>query len=109
MTDQALLENYVRVRVTAARIFIEVRAPESEDDHLAVRWSMAATLPPAANPSHVERARLMTLADYRYFRVCEECGTRTPAVMVKTTREGKDVCVDCEGVSREELPSTPAP
>jgi formylmethanofuran dehydrogenase subunit E len=96
--DQTLLKEYVRVRTTSARIFVEVKmVDESGEDPLATRWSLASALP--ANASHVQldRARKMALADYRYFRSCDTCGEKFPAGKVPSQGDGKDVCRECGG------------
>lgn len=94
MSDDEILREYVRVRVTRARVFIEVKHHESGDT-LSSRWSLAAALPLHSKRMEVERVRLMTLADYRYFRVCDTCGDRHPAAMVRSVGDGTDICRDC--------------
>ena len=109
MTDHELLENYIRVRATASRIFIEVRMPGESELQMAERWSLAAALPRSSSPAHTERARLMTLSDYRFFRVCDECGTRASIASVRATEDGRDVCLDCAPVSSGKPSPTQAP
>ncbi len=95
MTDDEILQQHVRVRVTPGRIFIEVRAPEDEGA-MFVRWRLAATLPLNSTRMQVERVRMMTAADYRYFRVCDTCGEKLPAARVRSVGDGTDICEDCE-------------
>ena len=67
--DQNLLQEYVRVRTTPMRIFVEVKMVDAErDEVLSARWSLSCVLPANATPLQVDRARMIALADYRYFR-----------------------------------------
>ncbi len=96
--DQALLKEYMRVRMTSSRIFVEVKmVDEGGADPLATRWSLAAALPAGATHLHLDRARKMALADYRYFRTCDACGEKFPAGLVLSQGAGEDVCRDCGG------------
>lgn len=95
MSDDEILRDHVRVRVTAARIFIEVKGPE-EGETLFSRWRPAAALPLRATRMQVERVRLMTVADYRHFRVCDTCGERLPAALVRSVGDGTDICQECD-------------
>ena len=95
MSDDEILKSHVRVRVTAARIFIEVRNHE-DDGTMFSRWRLAAALPPGSTRTQVERMRMMTLADYRYFRVCDACGTRHPSALVRSVGDGTDICRECD-------------
>jgi hypothetical protein len=95
MNESELLESHVRVRLTTARIFVEVRMHD-EQETMAARWSLASTLPLKSTPLQVERARMLALADYRYFRVCDTCGDRFPAGAVRSCEDGTDICQECE-------------
>lgn len=98
MTEAQLLQNYVRVRMTPARIMIEVKVEEpadAEGNTSSARWSLAAALPKLSLATAVERARLMTVADRRYFRLCDLCGERHPIGKIITLADGSDQCVDC--------------
>jgi hypothetical protein len=98
MSDEEILQDYVRVRVTAARIFIEVRMEDPGwEKRLAIRWSLAMTLPRASTPLQVGRARMLTLVDHRYFRVCDTCGLRLPSGRVNSNENGTENCRDCIG------------
>lgn len=101
MTDNQILQEYVRVRVTPARIFIEVKHHE-EDEAISTRWSLAAALPLQSTRMQVDRVRMMTLADYRYFRVCDTCGERHPRAEIRAVGDGSDVCRECEGEEKSE-------
>jgi hypothetical protein len=94
--DELLLQDHVRIRTAGTRILIEVRANDKEGSELAVRWSLAATLPMRAAPLHVARARMAVLADYRYFRVCDTCGVRHRAAQVRQVGDGTDICEACD-------------
>jgi hypothetical protein len=96
MTEKELLQGHVRARVTASRIFIEVKKEDESSEVLSVRWALAAALPLNASPLHVDRVRLMTLNDYRHFRVCDACGQRLPAAMVRSLGDGTDRCRECD-------------
>jgi hypothetical protein len=94
--DELLLRDHVRVRKTVSRIFIEVCVnPVDGSDHTA-RWLPAAALPLSATPGQVGRARMLVLADYRYFRVCDTCGEKYPSPMVRSCGDGTDVCRECD-------------
>lgn len=100
MTDAELLDKYVRVRLTPVRIMIEVKVvgpPNQNDQEASVRWSLAATLPKISLVKAVERARLMTLSDRRYFRVCDDCGVKVPAASITDLDNGTEVCAECLG------------
>lgn len=94
MTDDEILRDHVRVRVTRARILIEARS--ADDDAMSARWRLAAALPLQATRMQVERTRMMTAADYRHFRVCDTCGEKLPAAQVRQVGDGTDICVKCE-------------
>lgn len=94
--DEKLAQEYLRVRTTPARIFIEVKMVEAEGvDRFATRWSLAAALPRTANAMQVGRARMIALADHRYFRVCDGCGDKHPAGMVAKQPGGDEHCREC--------------
>lgn len=94
--DQTLLREYVRVRTTSTRVFVEVKMVDAgSDDGMASRWSLACVLPSKATPLQVERARMIALADYRYFRTCDSCGEKLPAGLVPTGDAGVDYCREC--------------
>jgi hypothetical protein len=94
--DQILLQEYVRVRTTPMRIFVEVKMVDAgSDDVLSARWSLSCVLPSKATPLQVDRACKIALADYRYFRTCDSCGEKLPAGLVPTGENGVDVCVHC--------------
>ena len=95
MTDDQILQDYVRVRVALGRIFIEVRGPD-EDGTMFSCWRAAAALPVNSTRMQVERVRMMTLADYRYFRVCDTCGDRHPVALVRPVGNGTDICRECD-------------
>lgn len=97
MTQGDLLQEHTRVRVTAARIFVEVKTNQEDGEAMAVRWSLAAALAPRSTPVQVERARMLALADYRYFRQCDACGDRHPAGLMRSRVDGTEVCRSCEG------------
>ena len=94
--DELLLQDHVRVRKTVSRIFIEVLVNANEDNHQAARWTLTAALPLAATPGQVGRARVLVLADYRYFRVCDTCGEKYPSPIVRSLGDGTDVCRECD-------------
>src|SRR5689334_13441892 len=94
--DELLLRNQVRVRKAASRIFIEVNIIDDEGSNQAARWSLTAALPLQATPTQVARARMLVLADYRYFRVCDTCGEKHPARMVRSLGDGTDICRECD-------------
>ena len=60
------------------------------------RWRLAAALPLLSTRMQVERVRMMTAADYRYFRVCDTCGAKHPAAMVRQVGDGTDICRQCD-------------
>lgn len=96
--DQTLVREYMRVRTTSSRIFIEVKMVEGDgesEEALATRWSLAAILPAKATPLQVDRVRMMALADYRYFRTCDSCGEKLPAGLVPSGDAGEDQCSEC--------------
>ncbi|RBP46318.1 hypothetical protein DES53_102706 [Roseimicrobium gellanilyticum] len=94
--DQTLLQEYMRVRTTPNRIFVEVKMVDGGDgDTLATRWSLACVLPSKATPLQVDRARMIALADYRYFRTCDSCREKLPAGLVPSGENGVDVCQNC--------------
>lgn len=98
MTEAQLIQNYVRVRVTPARIMIEVRVEEPQDEEGEVpfsRWSLAAALPKLSLATAVERARMMAVADRRYFRTCDGCGDRLPVAQIISRDDGTEHCPDC--------------
>lgn len=95
MTQGELLQEHTRVRVTAARIFVEVRTNQEDGEAMATRWSLSAALPTRSTPTQVERARMLAVADYRYFRTCDECGERHPAGLMRSGEDGADVCLNC--------------
>jgi hypothetical protein len=94
--DELLLRDHVRVRKTVSRIFIEVCVNADQISDQTARWSPAAALPLVATPGQVGRARMLVLADYRYFRVCDTCGERHPAHVVRSLGDGTDICRECE-------------
>lgn len=94
--DELLLRDHVRVRKTVSRIFIEVRVDGEEGSDQTGRWTLTAALPLAATPGQVGRARLLVLADYRYFRVCDTCGEKYPSPLVRSLGDGTDVCRECD-------------
>ena len=99
MTDAQLLQQYVRVRVTPARIMIEVQIPGVPNDKgeaASPRWSLAATLPKLSLATAVERARQMTVADRRYFRTCDDCREKLPANWITTMPDNSELCGDCQ-------------
>jgi hypothetical protein len=105
MTEAQLLQNYVRVRMTPARIMIEVKveAPaDAEGNTPSARWSLAAALPKLSLATAVERARLMTVANRRFFRICDRCGDRHPIGRIITRADGSDQCVDCAADAEED-------
>jgi hypothetical protein len=63
---------------------------------MATRWRLAAALPLASPHVHVDRVRLMTASDYRYFRVCDTCGVKHPAALVRSVGDGTDICPQCD-------------
>jgi hypothetical protein len=95
--DEHLLQDHVRVRRTVARIFVEVRVNADEGSDQTARWSLAAALPLQATPGEVARARMLVLADYRYFRVCDTCGDKYLANRVRSLGDGTDICRECDG------------
>lgn len=100
MTEAQLIQNYVRVRVTPARIMIEVRVEGLEDEEGSVpfsRWALAAALPKLSLAPAVERARMMAVADRRYFRTCDGCGGRLPVAQIISHDDGTEHCRDCDG------------
>jgi hypothetical protein len=94
MTDDEILRDYIRVRVTPTRIFVEAKG--QEEDAMFTRWRLAAALPLRSTRMDVERVRMMTAADYRYFRACDTCGEKLPAIWVRSVGDGTDICRDCE-------------
>jgi hypothetical protein len=94
--DELLLRDHVRVRKTVSRIFIEVCVNADEGSDKTARWSPTAALLFTATPSQVARARMLVLADYRYFRVCDTCAERYPAPMVRSCGDGTDICRECD-------------
>jgi hypothetical protein len=95
MTDDEILRDHIRVRTTRTRIFIEVRQDEQGETPCS-RWTAATTLPLHATRVQVERSRMMTLADYRHFRVCDTCGDKFPTAMVRIVGDGTDICEGCD-------------
>jgi hypothetical protein len=94
--DQNLLQEYVRVRTTPSRIFVEVKMVDADsDDVLSARWSLSCVLPAKATPLQVDRACKIALADYRYFRTCDSCGEKLPAGLVPSGDAGVDTCREC--------------
>jgi hypothetical protein len=94
--EQMLLREYVRVRTTSTRIFVEVKMVDAgSDDVMASRWSLACVLPSKATPLQVDRARMIALADYRYFRTCDSCKEKLPAGLVPSGDAGVDFCREC--------------
>lgn len=97
MTEEELLQ-WIRVRVTPTHILVEVRMPEGLDTPTPTeRWSMAGLLRRSATEGEVKRARLLALADYRYFRTCDACGEKLPSAYVQPQGDGTDACRDCLG------------
>jgi hypothetical protein len=95
MSDDEILRDHIRVRVTALRIFIEVRKDDA-GDAMFTRWTPAAALPLKSTRMQVERLRMMTAADYRHFRVCDACGGKFPAALVRQVGNGTDICEECD-------------
>ena len=94
--DELLLHDHVRVRKTASRIFIEVLVSDDEGSDQAARWTLVAALPLAATSGQVSRARMLVLADYRYFRVCDTCSEKYPSSVVRSRGDGTDICRECD-------------
>jgi hypothetical protein len=95
MSDDEIMRDYVRARVTRTRIFIEVKGHE-EEGAMFTRWGLAAALPLQSTRLQVDRVRMMTIADYRYFRVCDTCGEKLPSALVRPIGDGTDICRACE-------------
>lgn len=94
--DQTLLQEYVRVRTTSMRIFVEVKMVDAvSEDVLSTRWSLSCVLPSKVTSLQVDRACKIALADYRYFRTCDSCGEKLPAGLVPQGAAGVDVCREC--------------
>lgn len=79
MNDQELIRQFIAVERTPAQIAIKVCQirwphPHNPESH----WHVAMILAPTATESETEAAVGQVLHDRRYFRVCEECGTRQP-------------------------------
>ena len=97
MSEEELLKD-LRVRMTPTHVVVEVRC--SREPGEPARWSLAALLRRTASAWEIERARRLTLADYRYFRICDQCRERYPRVRVRSLQGGEDLCDLC-------LPETP--
>lgn len=97
--EEQLLQEFVRVRITPARILVEVKMPATSGEVLATRWSLAAALPRQASPAQVTRAQRLTLADHRYFVTCDGCGEKVHSELVDNRDDGQAFCMECAAPS----------
>ncbi len=78
MTDEELIEEFLRVDTLPDQIQILCTEISWEGHTPVSRWTPAKKLSPSANPEAVEAALRSVLTDRRFFRVCTRCKERQP-------------------------------
>ena len=79
MTDDELLEDFLRVESTSDGIVISVKVISWDGPHTPVStWKEVCSLPTTATTATVQDLVRQLLTDERFFRVCPECSRRNP-------------------------------
>jgi NADH pyrophosphatase NudC (nudix superfamily) len=99
MTDQELSQQFFRSEASGDGVRIFVQAITWAGPHTPeATWECAARLPATADAASIAAQVQTLLHDARYFRLCEECGTRNPRGWMHNETFCQACAESCHGI-----------